>query len=282
VGSQQTGADADRAGQAGARAKHMPQDRLSQPRSLRLMTYNIQTGIETSYYRHYLTRGWRHFLPDTARQGNLDRIARVIADYDLVGLQEVDGGSLRSGFINQVEYLSRQARFPFWYSQTNRNIGKLAKHSNGLLSRFRPLEIREHKLPGMIPGRGALVMSFGGPSASLAVVLVHLALGQRTRLRQIEYLAEVINAHKHVVVMGDFNCLSRSCELDLLRTRTDLAEPFHDLHSFPSWRPQQNIDHILVSPTLEVVTCSVLDYPLSDHLPVTMNIVLPDEVQLIP
>lgn len=252
------------------------------PRSLRLMTYNIQTGIETSYYRHYVTRSWRHVLPHPTRRSNLDRIAQLVSEYDLVGLQEVDGGSLRSGFINQVEYLSQRAEFPFWYSQTNRNLAKVAKHSNGLLSRFRPLEIREHKLPGMIPGRGAMVMTFGGPKSSLAIVLVHLALGQRTRLRQIEYLSEIVNSHPHVVLMGDFNCPSRSPELDLLRTRTNLAEPIHDLRSFPSWRPQHNIDHILVSPTLKVVTASVLDYPLSDHLPVTMNITLPGDVELVP
>jgi len=252
------------------------------PRSLRVMTYNIQTGIETSYYRHYVTRGWRHFLPDTSRRGNLDRIAEVIGDYDLVGLQEVDGGSFRSGFINQVEYLSNRAGFPFWYSQTNRNIGKLARHSNGLLSRLRPVEIREHKLPGMIPGRGALVMRFGGPGESLAIVLVHLALGQRTRLQQLAYLSEVINSYDHVVVMGDFNCISRSREFDLLRSRTNLSEPIHDLHSFPSWRPQQNIDHILVSSSLKVISATVLDYPLSDHLPVTMKISLPEQVALVP
>lgn len=252
------------------------------PRSLRVMTYNIQTGIETSYYGHYVTRGWRHFLPDAARRGNLERIAGVIGGYDLVGLQEVDGGSLRSGFVNQAEYLARQAGFPYWYSQTNRNLGGIARHSNGLLSRFRPLEIREHKLPGMIPGRGALVMTFGGPRECLTVVLVHLALGQRTRLRQLEYLSEAISGCRHVVVMGDFNCLSRSKELDLLRSRCDLCEPVHDLHSFPSWRPQHNIDHILVSPTLKVVTATVLDYPLSDHLPVTMQISLPEDVELVP
>ncbi len=250
------------------------------PRSLRLMTYNIQTGIETSDYRHYVTRSWRHILPDTARRRNLDRIAQLIGQYDLVGLQEVDGGSFRSGFINQVEYLSNRAGFPFWYSQTNRNLGKLARHSNGLLSRLRPVEICEHKLPGRIPGRGALVMRFGEAGASLTIVLVHLALGQRTRLQQMAYLAEVINSYEHVVVMGDFNCLSRSREFELLRGRTNLAEPIHDLLSFPSWRPQHNIDHILVSPSLKVISATVLDYPLSDHLPVTMQIALPEQIKL--
>jgi endonuclease/exonuclease/phosphatase family metal-dependent hydrolase len=249
-------------------------------RCLRLMTYNIQTGIETNDYHHYLTRSWRHFLPNVERQLNLGRIADVITEYDFVGLQEVDAGSFRSGFINQVEYLSRMAGYGHWYAQTNRNLGKLARHSNGLLSRYRPTAIQEHKLPGMIPGRGALVMHFGNLRDPLTIVLVHLALGQRTRLRQLDYLADIISDYRHVIRMGDFNCLSRSREFELLRSRTDLCEPMHDLHTFPSWRPQQNIDHILVSPTLEVLSTTVLDYPLSDHLPVTMQIALPDSLEL--
>lgn len=248
--------------------------------SLRLMTYNIQAGIETNEYSHYLTRSWRHVLPHTERQLNLGRIADIISEYDVVGLQEVDAGSFRSGFINQVEYLSRMAGYDHWYAQTNRNLGKFARHSNGLLSRFKPVSVHEYKLPGMIPGRGAMVMHFGNPQDPLVVVLVHLALGQRSRLRQLAYLADVISDHRHVIMMGDFNCLSRSPEFELLRSRTELCEPMHDLLSFPSWRPQQNIDHILVSPTLEVLSTTVLDYPLSDHLPVTMQIALPNDVKL--
>src|SRR5690606_36155794 len=53
-----------------------------QPRSLRLMTYNIQTGIETNDYHHYLTRSWRHFLPNADRQLNLGRISDIITEYD--------------------------------------------------------------------------------------------------------------------------------------------------------------------------------------------------------
>ncbi len=258
----------------------VPARTATSPRNLRLMTYNIQTGIETNEYRHYLTRSWRHVLPNVERQLNLARIADLISEYDLVGLQEVDAGSFRSGFINQVEYLSRMAGYRHWYAQTNRNLGKLARHSNGLLSRYRPSAIQEHKLPGMIPGRGALVMHFGDLKNPLTVVLVHLALGRRTRLRQLDYLADVISDYRHVIMMGDFNCHSRSKEFELLRRRTHLCEPLHDLHTFPSWRPQLNIDHILVSPSLQVLETSVLNYPLSDHLPVTMQIRLPEEIEL--
>lgn len=248
---------------------------------LRLMSYNIQTGIETRYYHHYLTRGWRHLLPHGERRGNLDRIGELIRDFDIVGLQELDAGSLRSGFVNQTRYLASGGNFPYWHFQTNRRIGRLAQHSNGVLSRFRPLEVRDHKLPGMIPGRGALMLRFGGPAESLNVVLLHLALGRRTRLRQLAYVAELVNRYRHTVIMGDLNCLSDSPEMRLLRRHTDLHEPVHELHTYPSWEPRRNIDHILVSPSITVRAAEVLDYPLSDHLPITMEVELPPEVVLV-
>ncbi|UEX77798.1 endonuclease/exonuclease/phosphatase family protein [Spiribacter halobius] len=248
---------------------------------LRLMSYNIQAGIETRYYHEYITRGWRHLLPDARRLPNLERIGELISDFDIVGLQELDAGSLRSGFVNQTAFLARRGEFPYWHFQTNRRIGQLAQHSNGLLSRYRPLEVREHRLPGMIPGRGALSLRFGGPGEDLTVVLLHLALGQRTRLRQLGYVAELIDGCPHVIIMGDLNCHSRSAEMAYLRANTHLREPLHDLLTYPSWRPARNIDHILVSPSVRVHHAEVLDYPLSDHLPITMEVELDPVVQLV-
>lgn len=245
------------------------------------MSYNIQTGIETSRYRHYVTRSWRHVLPHKGRFPNLDSIAELSADFDIVGLQELDPGSLRSGFTNQTGYLAGIAGFPYWHSQTNRRIGRLVRHSNGVLSRYRPLEVREHKLPGMIPGRGGIVMRFGGTGASLYVIMLHLALGRGARLRQLAYIAELVNRLPHVVVMGDLNCRSRSKELSLFRAHTHLSEPVHDLPTYPSWRPQHNFDHILVSGGIAVREVVVRDYALSDHLPITMELELPAGMQLI-
>jgi len=246
------------------------------------MSYNIQTGTATSRYGHYVTRSWCHVLPHAGRFPNLEAIAELASDFDIVGLQELDPGSFRSGFINQTGYLAEHAGFPYWHSQTNRRIGRLARHSSGILSRYRPVAIHEHKLPGVIPGRGALVLQFGGPGESLYVILLHLALGRGARLRQLAYIAELINSLRHVIVMGDLNCHSRSKELTLLRARTNLSEPVHDLHTYPSWRPQRNIDHILVSRTVTVREAVVLDYALSDHLPITMEVELPATINLVP
>lgn len=249
-------------------------------RRLRLLTYNIQTGIATSRYRHYLTHSWKHVLPCAGRRINLDRIAHLVRHYDIVGLQETDAGSLRSGYVNITEYLASHAGFPYWYDQTNRNFGMFAQHSMGVLSRMRAADVKEYRLPGAIPGRGALVVRYGRGRDALALMIVHLALGKRARQRQLGYIGEIASSHRHVILMGDLNCLSDSPELGRLIERVGLREPAHDLHSFPSWQPIRNIDHILVSPSIRVDDVSVLNYPLSDHLPISMEISLPEEMEL--
>jgi endonuclease/exonuclease/phosphatase family metal-dependent hydrolase len=151
----------------------------------------------------------------------------------------------------------------------------------GVMSRYRPTGITEHRLPGRIPGRGAMAVRFGDGEESLVVLIVHLALSKRARLSQIDYLSELVNQYRHVVMMGDLNCRSQSTEIDRLLNRTLMTEPLHGMNTFPSWRPQRNIDHILVTPTLQVENAHVLDYTVSDHLPVAMEVVLPKQVSLV-
>lgn len=90
---------------------------------LRLLSFNIQVGISTERYRHYLTRGWQHLLPHAGRATNLKRIGELLADYDLVALQEADGGSLRSGYVNQVEHLAQLGRSPTGTSSSTATSG---------------------------------------------------------------------------------------------------------------------------------------------------------------
>lgn len=249
-------------------------------RQLRLLSYNIQAGIASSKYRHYLTRSWKHLLPHPQRLDNLDRMAHILGDFDIVGLQEADGGSLRSSFINLTEYMALQARFPYWFDQTNRNLGNFARHSLGLLSRFRPTEITEVRLPGMIPGRGTLMVRFGWREDALAMLIMHLALGRRARLRQLGHIADIIGGYRHIILMGDFNCGGDSLEMNWFLERAHLCAPARGLHTFPSWRPAHSLDHILVSPTLSVERVEVVKHAVSDHLPISMLVTLPPEVYI--
>jgi endonuclease/exonuclease/phosphatase family metal-dependent hydrolase len=257
-----------------------PRETTTHGQRIRLLSYNIQVGIASTRFRHYLTESWKHVLPHAQIYDNLTHIARAIVDFDIVALQEADAGSLRSSFINQTEFLARKAGFPFWHHQTNRRIGKLAHHSNGLLSRYRPTQIHDHKLPGL-PGRGLMVIRYGHADNPLVLLILHMALGRRARQRQFQYVARIVNRYQHVVVMGDLNCQPDSDEMRFLLSATDLCEPCHGLKTFPSWRPARTLDHILISTTLAVRDVHVLQHLLSDHLPIAMEIDLPDDLRLI-
>ena len=253
---------------------HVDANGLPADGRLRLLSFNIQVGISTERYRHYLTRSWQHLLPHMGRAGNLQKIGNLLGDFDLVALQEADGGSLRSGYVNQVEHLAQLGAFPYWYQQLNRNLGRLGQHSNGVLSRLKPQLLEDHPLPGPA-GRGAILVRFGEGEDALVVVMMHLALGARTRALQLGYIRELIGGYRHQVLMGDMNTHA-----------TDLLQhsPLRDLGliapqveaTFPSWRPQRCLDHILLSPSLTLERVEVLSQPISDHLPVAVEIRLPD------
>ncbi len=249
-------------------------------RRLRLLSYNIAAGLSTRKYHHYLTHSWKQVLPVPQRMVNLDGISRLISDYDVVGLQEVDTGSLRSGFLDQVKYLTERAAFQYAFDQSNRRIGLISQHSNAVLSRYRPTLVEDHRLPGVIPGRGLLLARFGDGEDALHVFIMHMALGKRGRMRQIGFLADLIGDHRHVIVMGDLNCRSDSLEMAELLRRTGLCEPASGLYTFPSWRPDRQLDHILVSPSIQVEKVSVLRFVYSDHLPLAMHVLMPIPVKM--
>ena len=251
---------------------------MTEQHHLKLLTYNIQVGIETSRYRHYLTRAWRYALPFRSRRENLNRIAQILAPYDLVALQETDAGSLRSNYVDQVAYLADQADFPFWHTRINRRLGPWAQHSMGLLSRYRPTEVREVSLPSRIPGRGALIARFGEEADGLLVVVAHLSLDRRTQAHQLAFLGSLIGDQTHAILMGDLNC-----SWDAIRAHGALAglrgAP-HPLPSYPSWRPTRSLDHILVTPSLDIQHTQVVSHVTSDHLPLAMHVALPRDLLL--
>ena len=127
--------------------------------------------------------------------------------------------------------------------------------------------------PGPRGGGGGL-LHLGKGQDAVAGVMMHLSLGARTRTRQLAYIRELLSDYRHIVLMGDMNTHAN----DLLQ-----YSPLRDLElfapqieaTFPSWRPQRCLDHILLSPSLPLERCEVLSQPISDHLPVAVQIRLP-------
>ncbi len=244
-------------------------------RVLRVLSCNILAGASVKRFHEYVTRSWGAVLPGKYKLGNLDRLARAIADFDVVGLQEADAGSIRSGFLNQTRYLAEASGLPYWSHQPNRRVSRVAHTANGLISRSAPDEVLDYPLPGRLGGRGVLLARYGKGRDALLVAIAHLSLGAQSRARQLAFIAELLHGKPNVLLMGDLNCAPDSSELRALFAHTSLEPPEHPQPTFPSWHPQRAIDHILVSAGLDVQRMWTLPDAFSDHLPLAAEIRVP-------
>ncbi len=110
-------------------------------------------------------------------------------------------------------------------------------------------------------------------------MIAHLSLSARAQAQQLDYIYKLIRHERHIVLMGDMNCHADHLLKHSPLKRLNLHTPQSDLATYPSWQPIRGLDHILVSSTLRVRRMEALDQLFSDHLPVTMEIVLPEELR---
>src|SRR5574337_1904085 len=247
-------------------------------RRLRLLSCNILAGASVGGYSDYLTRSVTALLPGREKMDNLDHLAEVLPQFDVIGLQEADAGSLRSGFLNQTRYLAETAGLPFWSHQPNRAMARLAHSANGLISRLEPHAVLDYPLPSRIPGRGALLAQFGEGADALAVMIAHLSLSAPARARQLGFIAELLQDFRHAVLMGDLNTEPGSAEMRQLFNKCGLQPPAQATPTFPSWKPRRALDHILTSEAIQLDKTWALPQAFSDHLPLAAEIRLPAHV----
>jgi len=244
--------------------------------ALKLLSANIQAGSSTRRYSDYATRSWSHVLPAGRKHSMLDTIAELAGRHDIVGLQESDPGSLRSGFTNQTHYLAERGGFDYWSHQPNRRMGSVASSANGLLSKFEPVEVIDHPLPGRINGRGVLLATYGDGDDALTIAIAHLSLGVQSRRSQLSFIAELLHDHPHAVLMGDFNCTADCAEMGILYRDTRLQPPDCAVHTFPSWKPQRAIDHILIGDGMSCRDLQAMPAAFSDHLALSVELDVPE------
>ncbi len=245
-------------------------------RRLRLLSANIQAGSSTRGYHDYVARSWSHVLPAGNKRGALDTIAELAGQHDIVGLQETDPGSLRSGFTNQTHYLAERAGFAYWSHQPNRRMGGVASSANGLLSKLEPR--RSRTMPCRAGSRDAACCwrASANSESALTIAIAHLSLGAQSRRSQLAFIAELLADHPHAVLMGDFNCDPDQPEMQQLYAQTKLQPPLSCVLTFPSWRPQRAIDHMLVTPALSVATMQAMPAAQSDHLALSVELDVPE------
>ncbi|OIP83242.1 MAG: metal-dependent hydrolase [Rhodobacterales bacterium CG2_30_65_12] len=157
------------------------------------------------------------------------------------------------------------------------NAVSIGWHGNAILVRkgtavSDPLRI---VLPGLEP-RGAVSVVIDG---RLRVVGVHLGLMRRSRHRQLRSIRLALAQGTHpTAILGDFNEWSPHAGLEEFQDHFHMLAPGKSFHAS---RPMAALDRVGLSPGIELKTGGVIETQLSrvasDHLPVWVEILLPDQ-----
>lgn len=198
---------------------------------------------------------------------DLERTAAVIRDTtaDLVALQELDRGMARSGQVDQPVELARLLDMDVTFFPTLRRGG--GEYGIAIAARPAAVDARYVPLPsiGNEEPRGAIRARWD----RLGVVCTHLSRDPRAREIQTAALAAIARGIRGpVVVLGDLNQTARA--LDPFIRRGYRGAFGH--RTLPRRWPRRQIDHVLVSPDLEVVRSWTLPTEASDHLPVVADL----------
>jgi endonuclease/exonuclease/phosphatase family metal-dependent hydrolase len=222
------------------------------------------------------------------------RIAAVIAQSrpDIVALQELDVGRPRTGGVDQAHAIASRLGMSFHFSCALKVAEE--QYGDAILTALPMRLVKTGPLPtlrrvrGLEP-RGALWVAIEvEPGVEVQVVNTHLGL---IPLEQRAQAACLVGrdwvGHKActdpLLLIGDFNATSRYACYKVLSDR--LKDAQRQLQrsgrrprtspTFPSRFPMLRIDHLFVSPGVEVIDVHAPNGPLaraaSDHLPLVAD-----------
>lgn len=241
--------------------------------SLKALSWNMQAGMGTRKFRDYALRVHENILP-AGKAIRLAHASRQLTEFDLVGIQECDVGSWRSGNAHQGHLLAADT-FPHHAFHTSRRISRVAGSGLALLSKYPLVDVSGHVLPSRLPGRGALSARVETPGGILRVLVVHFSLGFRDQARQWGWVKDwVAQSSLPALIMGDFN-VGPGCPLfDTVVQSWHGEDVYQPPATFPSWNPTRALDHILTA-GLRAGPPEVFDPGVSDHLGMVRKIWLP-------
>lgn len=240
---------------------------------MRLLLWNIRyaSGYGPSFHLPVPGAGYLR-----SNRDNLERITHFVRGYDpdIVGLVEVDTGSIRSGGINQAEAMASSmghySTYQCKYGQEslNRGLPIVRKQANAFLAAPRVTGERFHYFD---TGIKRLIIEL--ELDQLSVFLVHLSLKYRHRHFQLRYLHELVGAtSKPVIVAGDFNTFWGEHEIYLFMQAAGLKSANVDgLPSYPSRAPRKELDFILYGDGISVDNFEIPSVTFSDHLPLVCD-----------
>jgi endonuclease/exonuclease/phosphatase family metal-dependent hydrolase len=240
---------------------------------MRLLLYNIRYGVGAGASMHMPLPGAGYIL------GNQNVLPDIISfiksvDPDIVGLIEVDTGSIRSRRINQAETIAGELGMNSSYEtkygakSLNQLVPIIRKQGNAFLAAPR---VHGETFHYFDTGIKRLIIEL--EMETFAVFLVHLSLKYRHRHLQLRKLYDLIEeATKPVIVAGDFNTFWGENEIYLfLRAAGLRSANSSSLPSYPSRSPRKELDFILYQEGIQVTHFDIPQVRHSDHLPLVCD-----------
>lgn len=254
-------------------------NRLGTLSCMRLLLYNIRYGLGLGPSIHLPIPGGAYLF---GKKGNLERITDFIKsqDPDIVGLVEIDTGSIRSRWVNQAAKIAQSIghysayQCKYGESSLNNRLPILRKQGNAFLSAPRVHGERFHYFD---TGIKRLIIEL--ELEDCAVFLVHLSLKYRHRQAQLRHLHDlVVASDKPVIVAGDFNAFWGEHEIYLFMKATGLRSAnTYSLPTYPSRSPRKELDFVLYGEDVSVKKFSIPQVEFSDHLPLVVEFQIGDQ-----
>ena len=209
-------------------------------------------------------------------QSVLPEITRFIksVDPDIVGLIEVDTGSIRSRRVNQAEAIAADLNMNTSYEtkygskSLNKILPIIRKQGNAFMAAHR---VHGEKFHYFDTGIKRLIIEL--EMAEFAIYLVHLSLKYRHRHLQLRRLYDLVcETKKPVIVAGDFNTFWGENEIYLFLRAAKLRSANADgIPTYPSRSPRKELDFILYQEGIQVTRFEVPKVRFSDHLPLVCD-----------
>ena len=240
---------------------------------MRLLLYNIRYAVGGGASTRMSIPGAGYVLGNQAVLPEITRFIKSI-DPDVVGLIEVDTGSIRSRSVNQAESIAADLGMNTSYEtkygerSINQMLPIVRKQGNAFMAAPRVHGERFHYFD---TGIKRLIIEL--EMDDYAIFLVHLSLKYRHRHLQLRRLYDLIQeTKKPVVVAGDFNTFWGENEIYLFMKAAGLTSANTDsVPTYPSRAPRKELDFILYQDGINVTNFEVPNVRLSDHLPLVCD-----------
>lgn len=245
---------------------------------IRIMSFNIANarGNNDDFFSSQPTKKIKR---------NLDWIAAVIRNYniDIVCLNEVDFNSIRTQGIDMAKYIADKVCYNHIISEKLFSLPSVLEVGNAVISRY-PLKLNMyHQYGDTLFNRARHAFKsfldfdvLFDSKNNLNIVQTHLDnQSEEVRCEQ----AKVLRSHLEVkynpfVLLGDFNSTANGQCFQHILNNNFVSNPYLGKSTYPSGKPDVQIDYILTSPGLVITDYHTIPTKVSDHLPVIGDIAI--------